>query len=264
MKQNQSFFRRAADFAQDRGFYIILGLCAVAIGISGYVLFFTGNDTNDIPEPQTTVSAPNEIEVPDPGPVQQPDVQEQPSTDVANEPEVPEVPETPPEPETPAETETPDSTESDPPAQTTNNPVNVPAEQSTFTLPVDGEVLRAFSGQELIYDETMADWRVHGGTDFSCTEGEQVLAVADGEVSAIYTDEMWGNCVSIQHSDGLVTTYCGLVENATLTTGMAVRSGDVIGGAGGGIACESTMPAHIHVVATRNGESIDLMSLFTE
>ena len=68
MKQNQSFFRRAADFAQDRGFYIILGLCAVAIGISGYVLFFTGNDTNDIPEPQTTVSAPNEIEVPDPGP----------------------------------------------------------------------------------------------------------------------------------------------------------------------------------------------------
>ena len=136
MKQNQSFFRRAADFAQDRGFYIILGLCAVAIGISGYVLFFTGNDTNDIPEPQTTVSAPNEIEVPDPGPVQQPDVQEQPSTDVANEPEVPEVPETPPEPETPAETETPDSTESDPPAQTTNNPVNVPAEQSTFTLPV--------------------------------------------------------------------------------------------------------------------------------
>ena len=64
MKQKQSIFRRAADFAQDKGFYIILALCAVAIGISGYVLFFTGNDESDIPQPQTTVSAPNELEIP--------------------------------------------------------------------------------------------------------------------------------------------------------------------------------------------------------
>ncbi len=261
MKQNQSFFRRAADFAQDRGFYIILGLCAVAIGISGYVLFFTGNETDDIPQPQTTVSAPSEIELtdPDPEPVRQPAGQQ--PEDAGQDEEI-SAPETAEEPETPAAAEEPASAE--PPVQAANNPVNVPAGQETFTLPVNGEILRAFSGQELMYDETMADWRVHGGTDFSCTEGEQVLAVADGEVSAVYTDEMWGNCVSIQHSGGLVTTYCGLVENATMAPGMAVKSGDVIGGAGGGIACESAMPMHIHVIATRDGESIDLMSLFTE
>lgn len=264
MKQNQGFFRKAADFAQDRGFYIILGLCAVAIGISGYVLFFTGNDADDIPEPQTTVSAPSEVKVPDTDTTDRIEPQEQTPQDTTETVDVPENTEddAPVIPDVPDSTDEPSQTE--PPAQSANNPVNVPVQQSVFTLPVDGEVLREFSGQTLVYDETMADWRVHGGTDFSCTEGGQVLAIADGEVSAIYYDEMWGNCVSIQHSDGLVTTYCGLLENATLTTGMQVKSGDVIGGSGGGITCESAMPTHIHVVATRNGESIDVMSLFTE
>ncbi len=261
MKQKQSIFRRAADFAQDKGFYIILALCAVAIGISGYVLFFTGNDESDIPQPQTTVSAPNELEIPGDekdklsGVAQNPQ-QTDDKDDGAKTPDVPNVSATP----------QPDKTADKPetPAQTVNKPVNIPVEQKAFVPPVDGEMIREFSGQGLVYDETMADWRVHGGADFSCTEGEQVFAIADGEVSAIYYDEMWGNCVSIKHAEGLVSTYCGLMKNATLKEGMTVKAGDVVGGAGGGITCESSLPMHVHIVVTRDGESIDPMSLLTK
>lgn len=258
MKQKQSIFRRAADFAQDKGFYIILALCAVAIGISGYVLFFTGNDESDIPQPQTTVSAPNELEIPG-------NAQDKPSGAAQSPEQQDDKPEVPAVPDVPVATET-DQAASKPetPAQTVNKPVNVPVEQKAFVPPVDGEIIREFSGQGLIYDETMADWRVHGGTDFSCTEGEQVFSIADGEVNAIYYDEMWGNCVSIKHADGLVSTYCGLMKNATLKEGMTVKAGDVVGGAGGGITCESSLPMHVHVVVTRDGESIDPMSLLAK
>ena len=252
MKQNRSFLQKAVAFAEDKGFYIILALCAVAIGISGYVLFFTGSSADDIPEPQVPVSGQEEVKLPSgetPDTQPQDDADEPAAPDTPDEPDIPETPETPEEPE-------------DPPAQETNNPVNVPVEQPVYTLPVSGDVIRGHSGQALEYDETMADWRVHGGTDFSCTEGEQVLAIMDGEVSAVYTDEMWGNCVSIQHADGLVSTYCGLMKNATMKEGMSVKSGDVIGGAGGGIACESAQPMHIHLIVTQNGESIDPMTLF--
>lgn len=258
MKQNQSIFRRAADFAQDKGFYIILALCAVAIGISGYVLFFTGNDESDIPQPQTTVSAPNELELPGDGQDKASGTAQNPQQP-GDKTETPAVPDAPVVSQTEKPAEKPEAN-----AQTVNKPVNVPVEQKTFVPPVDGEMIREFSGQGLVYDETMADWRVHGGTDFSCTEGGQVFAITDGEVNAIYYDEMWGNCVSIKHADGLVSTYCGLMKNATLKEGMAVKAGDVVGGAGGGIVCESSMPMHVHVVVTRDGESIDPMSLLTK
>ena len=39
--QKGNFIQRALQFAESKGFYMILGLCVVAIGVSTYVLFFT-------------------------------------------------------------------------------------------------------------------------------------------------------------------------------------------------------------------------------
>ena len=54
-----NFGTKLLAFAGDKGFYIILILCAIAIGISGYVLFFTGNgsknDTGNL-EPNLTAA----------------------------------------------------------------------------------------------------------------------------------------------------------------------------------------------------------------
>ena len=37
-------------FAENKGFYIILALCILAIGVSGYVLFFTGAEPAKEPD----------------------------------------------------------------------------------------------------------------------------------------------------------------------------------------------------------------------
>ena len=39
--QKGNFIQRVLQFAERKGFYMILGLCVVAIGVSTYVLFFT-------------------------------------------------------------------------------------------------------------------------------------------------------------------------------------------------------------------------------
>ena len=54
-----------------------------------------------------------------------------------------------------------------------------------YVRPVSGAVLTPFSGDTLLFQPTMGDWRVHAGTDFSAEAGETVLALTDGTVQQI-------------------------------------------------------------------------------
>ena len=38
-----------------------------------------------------------------------------------------------------------------------------------------GRVLNAFSGDELVYNKTLGDWRTHNGVDYACTQGAAVI-----------------------------------------------------------------------------------------
>ena len=46
--------------------------------------------------------------------------------------------------------------------------------------PLDGTTVTVFSMTELMYDETMADWRTHDGVDIKAEEGDAVKTAADG------------------------------------------------------------------------------------
>ena len=48
---------RLVEFLNGKGFYIILILCVAAVGISGYVLFFSGNSQED----DTLMSVPSAL-----------------------------------------------------------------------------------------------------------------------------------------------------------------------------------------------------------
>ena len=45
-----------------------------------------------------------------------------------------------------------------------------------------GRVLNAFSGDELVYNKTLGDWRTHNGVDYACTQGAAVAAPVTGKV----------------------------------------------------------------------------------
>lgn len=73
----------------------------------------------------------------------------------------------------------------------------------------NGKVSQAFSGNTLVYNPTLGDWRTHNGTDYTA---EQVTAVAAGTVTAIADDALWGRVVEVTDAQDRVWRYCGLEE----------------------------------------------------
>ena len=251
-----SIFRKMLKFAEEKGFYIILGLCVLSIGISGYVLFFTEDPAQDPGAvQQPALMDPQKQQPQSTEPVtEQPD--KEPDRPTSQDPDaVPEQVDG----RTQVAPQPPQQTSASEAAQSVSNPVHVA--EITYTMPVSGEVLRPYSGSELVYDETMGDWRTHTGIDIACAEGDSVYTIAPGQVTGVFSDGMQGNCITVKHAGGLVSTYCGLAQNGTMQVGMELQAGDAVGAAGSSMLAESAQPCHLHLEITRDGAHIDPMSI---
>ena len=92
----------------------------------------------------------------------------------------------------------------------------------------NGKVSQAFSGNTLVYNPTLGDWRTHNGTDYTA---EQVTAVAAGTVTAIADDALWGRVVEVTDAQDRVWRYCGL-EEVAVTQREKVTAGTRLGTTG--------------------------------
>ena len=118
-------------------------------------------------------------------------------------------------------------------------------------------MLKAFSGDTLVKDETMGDWRVHTGTDYAAQSGMRVYAVSDGTVERDEVDAQYGGTVVINLDDGKQAVYQCLAEDLKVSAGDSVRAGDVIGTVGTIGYAESGQESHLHLELYANGEAID-------
>lgn len=126
-----------------------------------------------------------------------------------------------------------------------------------FTLPVNGAITKDYSGEELVYSETMQDYRTHNGIDFSANEGDDVVAVAEGTVEAITDNGMYGTTVIILHSDGLRSIYSNLADNLVIAEGDAVARGGIIAKVGNTATAEVAEPPHLHLEMSLNEEIVN-------
>ena len=111
--------------------------------------------------------------------------------------------------------------------------------------PADTEPIRAFSGDELVYNETLGDWRTHNGADYAAAKGDKVHAVTAGTVAAVTEDALWGTVAEVKTLDGGTWRYCGL-DKAQVKTGDEVHQGDVLGTVGT-IPSEGEEASHLHL-----------------
>ncbi len=137
---------------------------------------------------------------------------------------------------------------------TTTAPVERPM------MPVAGEVVAEFSNGELVKSSTTGIWQTHNGVDFAAAAGDAVIAVADGTVTAIERDALWGVCVTLLHNDGVTSRYCGLNEGLSVTAGQIVERGTELGAVGNTNESESAMESHLHFEMQRNDAYIDPMT----
>ena len=127
--------------------------------------------------------------------------------------------------------------------------------QPTFILPVNGKIFAAYSGDELVYNRTLDDWRTHNGVDISAAPGDAVKSGADGKVVNVYEDGMLGTVIEIEHN-GFTAKYCGLAQSTFVKTGDNVKQNQSIGTVGE-TALEVAEESHIHLEIVQNGKTVN-------
>ena len=118
--------------------------------------------------------------------------------------------------------------------------------------PVEGRILNAFSGDELVYNKTLGDWRTHNGVDYACTQGAAVAAPVAGKVVSAGAEGNWGTVVVLEDAAGRSWRLCGVADPA-VKAGDTVAAGQKLGTVGT-VGCECAEESHIHV-EVKQGEA---------
>lgn len=132
---------------------------------------------------------------------------------------------------------------------------------ASLIYPIEsGTVMKEYS-EDAVYNKTMGDYRAHTGVDFKAQEGDNVLAMADGTVKKIYTDDLYGNVIEVKNGNFSVF-YFGVSDTMYCTEGTSVSRGDIIAKVGG-IPCESADETHIHIEVRVGEKTIDPMMIIS-
>ncbi len=225
---------------EGRGFYIVMLLCLVTVGATGYII---------AQENTSLDNAKNGLEIEIGEQVLDPQIAPPPPSffeaDVGSASVV-----VPKEVEKKVE-EAPKQEQS----------VFLGSTKKSYIMPVEGVISKPYSTDQLIYDKTLEDYRTHAGVDFKGDVGTNVRAVEAGTVFDVYVDEMMGNTVTIDHGGDTFSVYSNLQDKILVKKGQKVKKGDTIGGIGQSAAAESGDVFHLHFEMVQKGKQIDPMSL---
>ena len=154
----------------------------------------------------------------------------------------------------PTETAEPETTE----PETTEPELNIP-KQSLSNLVSGGIVIKPHSPDEPIYSSTMGDYRNHLGIDVAVSPDSEVFALYDGTVENIWEDVMMGHCLTVNHGNGLTSTYKNLTGSypAGVEIGAPVTAGQAVGYVGDSAMIEIADEPHLHFEMALNGEQVN-------
>lgn len=131
------------------------------------------------------------------------------------------------------------------------------AQEIKFIYPIEGEVIKEFAKDSLIYSETLEEWVTHTGIDIKAERATVVKSVADGTVKSIKNDPRFGLTVTIEHSDGYTSSYSSLLTAEFVKEGEKVTQGQTIGTVGNSAVFEVAQDNHLHFELLKDGSNIN-------
>lgn len=134
--------------------------------------------------------------------------------------------------------------------------IQVLGKNLTYVRPSGGAIVKDYSRSKLVYSKTMDDWRVHNGVDLAANQGETVKSAAEGRVTGITNDPLYGTTVVVNQNDGLMVYYRGLNKDTAVRKGENISAGATLGTVGG-IPCESADGVHLHIEVMRDGQFLN-------
>ena len=205
-------------FFKKNMYYMIMGVCVLAIGAMITVAVVVSNNNEPVDETPNQVINPGNND----------NIQQQPDTDT---PVV-----------TPPDTNIPDTD------------VDVKPEPIVFLMPVEnGTIIKDYVMDTLVWCNTLKQYQVHGGIDYTAEENAIVVCAYDGVVKSVSYDALNGHKVVVDHGNGLETSYSSLSEPA-VAEGQKVYKGTKISTISNSATKEMSDGAHVHFAVTLNGE----------
>ena len=262
--KDQPFSEKLLRFLNGKGFYIALVFCLAALGGSGWYLWqeyqtarelasqvsqvesvtVDSADTSVEPEEET---APPEEESPSP-------VQETAAPALLSEEE-----DEASEPASVAEPVEEDAPAEEESSQEDNEAADA-VDAAVWVWPLEGQVVSAFSADNLSYNAALKDWRTHSGVDLSAQLGDPVAAAHAGTVIAVRDDVLLGKTVTMDLGDGLTASYSNLNQDVSVSSGDTLSAGDPIGTVGETAAGEHNDTPWLHFSLEQDGQAVDPLS----
>jgi murein DD-endopeptidase MepM/ murein hydrolase activator NlpD len=125
-----------------------------------------------------------------------------------------------------------------------------------FQQPLDSTITETFGVRRMFNGQLVSE---HHGVDFRAAPGTPVLASNSGTIVLARELFFEGNCVILDHGQGLFTIYMHF-SKLSVHEGDAVKRGQVLGESG---ATGRVTGPHLHVSVLWRGVALDLLSLTT-
>ena len=127
----------------------------------------------------------------------------------------------------------------------------------SFAKPVEGEIVRDFAVDSLIFSETLQEWTTHTGIDIKADKTTVVKSAEKGTVKSIKNDPRYGLTVVVEHENGFKTVYSNLLTSEFVVEGEKVEKGQSLGTVGNTAAFEIADDAHLHFEILKDSVQVD-------
>jgi len=105
-------------------------------------------------------------------------------------------------------------------------------------------------------DERDGGTRKHEGIDIFSNKGTPVVAISDGYIKAVGTDELGGKVITVQPDDYEWEAYYAHLDQQYVINGQRVKKGQLIGTVGN-TGNAKTTPSHLHFGIYTSSGAID-------
>ena len=136
-------------------------------------------------------------------------------------------------------------------AQSDNN------QELSFQKPVEGDIVKEFAKDNLVYSNTLEEWTTHKGIDIKADKTTVVNSAEAGTVKSIKNDPRYGLTIVVEHRNGYETVYSNLLTSEFVIEGEKVEKGQALGTVGNTAAFEIADEPHLHFEILKDSEAID-------
>ena len=127
----------------------------------------------------------------------------------------------------------------------------------SFQKPVEGEIIREYAQDNLVYSETLKEWITHNGIDIKADKTTVVKAAEAGVVKSIKNDPRYGLTIVIEHDNTYQTVYSNLLTSEFVLEGETVEKGQSIGTVGNSAIFEIADEPHLHFEILKDSIAVD-------